>query len=257
MQQRWAEFLHGSTVEHGVQVYADPAELAVSVATFLCAGLEAGQPGIAVATREHWDAIATRLEARGCDVAGALDRGLLVTADADSVLAALLEDGEPSPALFDREIGALLDRAALASDREPRVFGELVELLCRRGRADAAVALEELWNGLGRRRRFSLLCGYRLDVFDVRQQATVLPQVCDAHSHVLPAANYARLARAVDQALEDVLGSSGASDVYRSVALERDNVRVPMAQLILMWLSSNRPIAADRVLAAARSHYAT
>ena len=31
--------------------------------------------------------------------------------------------------------------------------------------------------------------------------------------------------------------------------------RVPLAQLILMWLSANRPSLADRVLASARVHY--
>ncbi len=256
MQQRWAEFLHGSTVEHGVQVYGDPAELATSVAAFFAAGFDRGHPGVVVAQAEQTQAFARGLAERGWDVEDAESCGLLVTADAEQTLAALLDGDRPSPELFERVVGGLLDRAESGSGgREPRVFGEMVDLLCRRGRPDAAFELEELWNDLGRRRRFSLLCGYQLDVFDPQAQAALLPHLCSLHSHVLPASNYARLARAVDRALDDVLGSSAASEVYRSVARERDDIRVPMAQLILMWLSANMPALADRVLDVAREHY--
>jgi KaiC/GvpD/RAD55 family RecA-like ATPase len=256
MQQRWAEFLHGSTVEHGVQVYGDPAELAASVAAFLAAGFDAGQPGVVVATPGQTEAFARVLAARGWDPEDAKRRGLLVTADAGQTLAALMDGDSPSPERFDAVVGGLLDRAeANAEGREPRVFGEMVDLLTREGRSEAAFALEQLWNDLGRRRRFSLLCGYQLDVFDPNAQAALLPHLCNLHSHVLPASNYARLSRAVDRALDEVLGSSAASEVYRSVARERDDVRVPMAQLIMMWVSANMPAAADRVLAVARDHY--
>jgi hypothetical protein len=255
MQPRWAEFLHGSTVEHGVQIYDDPAELTATVSTFLAAGLEAGQPGVVVSTPEEWESFAAALDARGCDVRATRERGLLVVADAAETLDAVSEAGEPSAERFERIVGELLDRAGRASEREPRVFGSMVDLLCRQGRPEAAFALEALWNDLARHRRFSLLCGYRLDVFDVRAQAAALPHVCGLHSHVLPASNYARLASALDRALGDVLGSAGAGNVYRAVARERDDVRVPMAQLIMMWLSGNRPDVAERVLATAREHY--
>jgi KaiC/GvpD/RAD55 family RecA-like ATPase len=256
MQQRWAEFLHGSTVEHGVQVYGDAAELATSVAAFLAAGLDAGQPGVVVATPTQTEAFARGLAARGWDVDDAEGRGLLLTADAEETLAALMDGDTPSPALFDSVVGGLLDRAeANAEGREPRVFGEMVDLLVRQDRVDAAFELEELWNDLARRRRFSLLCGYQLDVFDPHAQAAMLPRLCNLHSHVLPANNDARLAGAVDRALDEVLGSTAASQVYRSVARERDDIRVPMAQLIMMWLSTNMPAHADRVLDVAREHY--
>ncbi len=256
MQQRWADFLHGSTVEHGVQVYGDPAELATSVAAFLAAGLDAGQPAVIVATPAQTEAFVRGLADRGWDVGDAKSRGLLVTADAEETLAALMDGDSPSPERFDDVVGGLLDRAeANAEGREPRVFGEMVELLTREGRVEAAFELEQLWNDLARRRRFSLLCGYQLDVFDPHAQAAMLPRLCNLHSHVLPASNYARLSRSVDRALDEVLGSTAAAQVYRSVARERDDVRIPMAQLIMMWISANMPGAADRVLDAAREHY--
>src|SRR5260221_272567 len=123
--------------------------------------------------------------------------------------------------------------------------------------ADAALAVEERWNELGRSRRFlSLLCGYRLDVFDRGVQAGLLVDICRTHTHVLPAADPARLERAVDAALEAVLGRDSAGKVYVLVGREIRESRVPAAQLVLMWVSENVPALAERILAAARAGYA-
>jgi hypothetical protein len=112
-----------------------------------------------------------------------------------------------------------------------------------------------LWNDLARRRDFSLLCGYGLDVFDREAQAGTLPHVCRTHSHVLPVADPARLQRAVDQALEEVLGAAEAGKVYVVVAQQIRADRVPTAQVLLMWISENMPTLAERVLASARARY--
>jgi hypothetical protein len=117
------------------------------------------------------------------------------------------------------------------------------------------MALEELWNELARTRRFSLLCGYHLDVFDRAAQRTPLPQVCRLHSDVMPVPDPQRLARAVDAALSEVLGPEQAGKVYMLVGDEARRNRVPVAQLVLMWASANLPESADRILARARRHY--
>ncbi len=91
----------------------------------------------------------------------------------------------PSPDAFDRTVGALLDRAETTAQGHPvRVFGEMVDLLNRRGDPQGAAVLEQLWNRLRARRRFSLLCGYRVDLFDADVQASLLPDVCRAHTQV-------------------------------------------------------------------------
>jgi MEDS: MEthanogen/methylotroph, DcmR Sensory domain len=138
--------------------------------------------------------------------------------------------------------------------RRIRAFGEMVDLLCADGNADGAIDLEALWNGLAAARDFSLLCGYHLDVFDRASQASVLPEICRAHSHVRPADDPERLRFAVDQALEDTLGKD-AGKVYALIGSEIRGSRVPTAQLALMWVSENMPGSAERILASARSHY--
>ena len=66
-----------------------------------------------------------------------------------------------------------------------RVYGEMVDLLWNTGRADAALALEVLWNELAAQHAFSLLCGYSVGNF--YKQTSQFDEICGQHSHVLGA----------------------------------------------------------------------
>jgi hypothetical protein len=254
---RWTEFLQGSpSGGHAVHVYQDVSELVGSVGAYVTAGFEAGEPAVVIATSEHWELFAADLVRRGWNAADAEQRRLLARADADATLATFMDGGLPSAHRFEQVVGALLDRVAEGHPgRRIRAFGEMVDVLCAEGEPKAALALEELWNDLARTRDFSLLCGYQLDLFDRSAQVSPLPGVCRAHTHVRPAGDPARLTRAVDLALEEVLGPGQAGKVYVLVAEQARDERVPAAQLALMWVSANMPVLADRVLAAARAHY--
>lgn len=252
----WTDFVQGSHAGHAVQVYADLDELAGSVAAYLYAGFENGEPAVLVATREHVARFAEKLAAAGWDERKVQADRLLVLVDADATLAEFMDGDRPSAPAFEAVIGTLLDRVAERFPQAPiRVFGEMVDLLAARGQTEVAVQLEQLWNELARRRSFSLLCGYRLDVFDRATQTGLLPDVCAEHSHVLPAADPERLSRAVDLALDEVLGPTDAGKVYLLVGERIREARVPVAQLVLMWVSANMPGLADRILASARTHY--
>jgi DcmR-like sensory protein len=235
---------------HAVRIYRDPAELGRQVASFLVPGVEAGEPALVAARPLHSRLIAGELERRG------LDPGFVRFEDADALLERLLVDGQPSAAAFEHEVGGLLDELAEGGDAEVRVFGEMVDLLAERGLHAEAVSLEQLWNSLAWSRNFSLLCGYRLDVFDRDTQLARLPEICSTHTHVAPAADIARFSRAVDEALEEVLGDGEAGKVYVLVGDEIREARVPAGQLALMWVCANMPFAADRILNAARRRYA-
>jgi hypothetical protein len=257
VSRTWADFLSAATrSEHAVQVYSELDELASSVATYLAAGFDAGEPAVVVATAAHRLRFEEALSQRGWDARRIEERGLVAFADAEAVLPEIMEGGRPSPQRFARVVEGLLDRVAERyPTRTTRVFGELVDLLCQRGQPEAAAALEELWNDLARTRRFSLLCGYRLDVFDRDAQVGPLRDVCRLHSHVQPAEDPARLGRAVDLALEEVLGAEEAGKVYLLVGEQIRQERVPVGQLLLLWVSENVPARAGRILAAARANY--
>ncbi len=256
MRQVWAEFLQGVPAgRHGVEIYADDRDLTESVALFLNAGLERGEPAVLVATEEHTVAVRERLRGLGWNDDRIGER--LVARDARKTLDLFMEAGMPSRERFTEVVGGLLRSVAgAAAGRSPRVFGEMVDLLCADGDADAAFALEGLWNDLAETIRFRLLCGYRLDLFDVECQAAMLPRVCREHSHVMPARNYPRFARAVDDALREALGSTEAAKVYMRVSRQAGSgERVPLAQLILMWVTENMPRRAEQILSSARRSY--
>jgi hypothetical protein len=257
MPKTWTDFLRGApTGDHGVQIYRHENELADSVTSYLAAGFAVGDPALVVASPEHWALFAGALATRNWDVAELQAQGLLTVADAEATLAAFMSGGRPSPVRFEEVVGGMLDSISQRHPgRRARAFGEMVDLLSLRGEREAALALEGLWNRLARKRNFSLLCGYQLDVFDRASQATTLPGVCRSHTHVKPAFDSTRLTVAVDRALGEILGDVEAGKVYLLVAEEARRERISVAQLALMWVSANMPVSADRILASARAHY--
>jgi hypothetical protein len=254
---RWKDFIEAApSCTHGVQIYDDPSELADSVATYLALGLAAGAPGIVVASRDHRDLFLGRLGLEGFDTDALLAQGLLTVTDAEEVLAAIMPDGALSPARFEDVVGGTIDAiAARFPGGTIRAFGEMVDILTRRGERAAADALEELWNDLAEGRDFALLCGYQLDVFDPVVQAETIPAVCRTHSHVRPVADPTRLAHAVDRALFELLGPLDTAEIYMSVAMEVPRSAIPRGQAILMWLAAKHPAEAGNVLSRTRTHY--
>ena len=258
MERSWHRFINYSVpTDHGVQVYRDAGELADSVVRYLSAGIEDGEPAVVIATPEHWQRFAERLTEQGWDVPGLKATGQVVSRDANELLAAFMVDGMPSPRRFDRVVGALVRQVAKQFPHKSiRAFGEMVDILNQEVGEAPAIALEELWHDLAHEQRnFSLLCAYKLDVFDRDAQDTLLPHVCRVHSHVLAANDPERLHRAVDGALEEELGTAGAGRVYSMIAGDIRRTPIPAAQLALMWVTAELPASADRVLESARSRY--
>jgi len=241
---------------HAAQIYSESGELADSVAAYVAAGFDAGEPAVLVATAKHASLVAEHLAARGWDPRRIDELGLLVGADPEATLEQIMDGPRPADASFERVIGGMLDElAGRFPGRRVRVFGEMVNVLRERRQRDAAVELEELWNRLARTRRFTLLCGCRVDVFDRGSQVEALPDVCKLHTHVAAGPDPDRLAHAVDDALVGVLGAQGAGQVYSLVGPEIRERRVPAPQLALMWVSEHMPLNAERILAAARTRY--
>src|SRR5262249_36270689 len=171
--------------EHVVQIYRREDELTTAVAAYLAEGLEAGEPALVLATQAHQLSFAGALGKRGWHTAGAEDRGFLVFAAAEEALTSSLRPHGVSPTAFESVVGSLVDAvAARRRATRVRVFGEMVDLLVEHGASGEAIRLEELWNDLARTRSFSLLCGYRLDVFDRHTQPSPLPDGCRVHSPV-------------------------------------------------------------------------
>ena len=171
---------------HAVQFYGDEAELFKTIGTFLSEGLVAGQPAIVIATPDHTSAIQDVLGAHLIDISRARHLGDLVILDAEDTLGTFMHNGMPNQILFQRHVGALMEQTVRGRGRTPlRAYGEMVDVLWRRGQADAAIRLEVLWNDLATMYSFSLLCGYAIGSF--YKESSRIEEVCHEHTHVIGA----------------------------------------------------------------------
>jgi anti-sigma regulatory factor (Ser/Thr protein kinase) len=134
-----------------------------------------------VATEAHRRAFSRRLVAAGTSVADAERRGSLILLDARATLDQFFDGSRSDADEYDAVIGGLV-RGAAGSGRPVRVYGEMVAVLWEAGLVTAALELEDLWNDLGRRVTFTLLCGYPNDAAEAGFEA--ISQVCAAHSAV-------------------------------------------------------------------------
>jgi hypothetical protein len=169
---------------HAVQFYGNDESLFTTVGGFLSEGLVGGHPSIVIATGAHRSAIADQLAARLIDIEAAKASGDLVLLDAEETLAAFMDDGMPNPGKFEHHVGGLI-RDTLGGRKTTivRAYGEMVDVLWKQGREDAAIRLEILWNKLATTYGFALLCGYSMGNF--YKQAERFQEVCSQHTHVL------------------------------------------------------------------------
>jgi CheY-like chemotaxis protein len=184
----------GDDSSHVVQFYEDDAFLTEEVARFIQEGLAAGEAALVLATAAHRNAFEVQLRSLGVDLDAAREAGRYIHVDAAEALAQLSLDGQVDETRFADVVRKLLDRAEAAGVGRPRVFGEMVSLLCEAGRQDAAIRLEEMWNEIATTRPFSLLCAYPLQAFAWDADGERFVRVCGTHARVIPAESYVDVA---------------------------------------------------------------
>jgi hypothetical protein len=244
---------------HFVQFYkADEPSLNRNVAGFLWDGLLRGDGLLVIGTQQRRESLSSHLARLGADVALARREGQLAMLDADEMLSRFMVDGQPDEERFQVAVGEALQLA------RPRVaeagvcaYGEMVGVLWEAGQTGAAIRLEECWNKLLHNRgRISLFCGYPIDVFADDFRRTHIHDVLCAHTSVLSTGLGDDLGTALDRALDELLGA-GAEQVRSSMnaGLPSSNLAMPEAESAILWLRSNVPDNAERILARARGHY--
>lgn len=171
---------------HDVQFYDNHAYLAESVGRFLAEGIRAAQPAIVIATAAHRRAFMAELQRLGIDV-DALHPSDMVWLDARETLSAFMEGSSVNAELFHATVGSVMEKV-VANRRyvTVRAFGEMVDVLWREGKPEAAIALEELWNALASKYAFALLCGYSKEGFASESALAGVERICSLHTRVLP-----------------------------------------------------------------------
>jgi hypothetical protein len=244
--------------DHIVQLYQDQDFLNRAVCRFAGAALANGEGIILVPTLTHWNAIRPRLESEGVDVDAARERGQLTVVDADEFLPRFMQDSMPDSPVF---LGLAADviGQARADGRYQKVrwWGEMVGVLWERGDVAASMALEDLFDRLAKQHDIAIFCSFLMDNFDGDVHARMLPRLGTNHSHLVPVEDYARLERAVADALRETVGVDEARALEsRLLAEYEEPFAMPRAQALLLALHQLVPTVAAPVLQRSRELYA-
>ncbi|HKW15282.1 MAG TPA: MEDS domain-containing protein [Candidatus Krumholzibacteria bacterium] len=243
--------------DHIVQLYQDQSFLNRAVCRFAAAAIANGEGVILVPTEAHWAAFRPRLEAEGVDIDATQRKGQLTVVDADTLLPQFMRNAMPDAPVF---LGLAADVIGRARDngRYPRVrwWGEMVNVLWERGDVAASMALEDQFDRLAHDHEIAIFCSFVMDNFNGDVHAKMLPRLGQNHSHLIPVEDYARLERAVTEALRDTVGADEAR-VLEQRLLKRapSPFQMPRSQALLLALRESLPAVADSVLARSRKLY--
>ncbi|HEX7964236.1 MAG TPA: MEDS domain-containing protein [Gammaproteobacteria bacterium] len=169
--------------DHRVIFYEREQDFVDQVAGFLAEGLTAGDACVAIATGAHRAAIAAELTARGLlGNEGGADSVIYRALDAGEILRKYMVAGWPDAQQFAEAIEPVLVEASGGGRKPLQLFGEMVALEFEAGNKEAAIRIEELWNGLAGRHEFSLLCAYPIGQASKMKDYTSLLRVCAEHT---------------------------------------------------------------------------
>jgi hypothetical protein len=243
--------------DHIVQLYQDQEFLNRAVCRFAAAAIANGEGVILVPTVAHWDAFRPRMEAQGVDVKAAQERGQLTVVDADLLLPQFMHNAMPDAPVFLGLAADVITKARGGSEYpKVRWWGEMVNILWEQGNTAASMSLEDQFDRLAHDHDIAIFCSFVMDNFDGEVHTRMLPRLGENHSHLIPVEDYARLERAVSEALREIVGADEAR-VLEGRLLGRSSARfhMPRAQALLLALRGMLPVVADAVLQRSRTLY--
>ncbi|GAC1480505.1 MAG: hypothetical protein NVS1B4_25680 [Gemmatimonadaceae bacterium] len=225
---------------HVVQFYENDDYLADTVALFIGDGLEMGQPVVAILGRRHRELIVTRLSLFGVAVESAVSEGRLTFLDSQQCLAAIMSGPMPDATRFRATVRPVLEASQrVGGDATVRVYGEMVDVLCRRNQIAAAIRLEEMWNDLATEQPFTLLCSYALGTFADAEHARSFAEICGSHQHVIPTERYTDAATEDQRHLEISLLEQRAKTLEFEIA-RREQLERSLRDALAAAESANR-----------------
>jgi hypothetical protein len=240
--------------EHFVQLYGkDDRLLTRNVSRYLSEGLRRGDGLLVVATAEHRGSLVRLLNEEPAYSRAVLE-GRLVFLDAEVTLGRFMVDGQPDQSRFEAVIGeAVAGVRSRAVHTGVRAYGEMVGVLWQAGQFAAAIRLEELWNQLLIRSDVTLYCAYPIDVLSPEFHHKSVDALLCAHTHLV--CSDSTLETALERAMDEVLG--GRVDGLRNLIQSNHRpawATVPKAEAIILWLRSNLPGSAERIIERAREY---
>jgi len=172
--------------DHAVLFYESEEYLIGLIAGFIAEGLHARQPALVILAPHRLEPLTRALEEKGIDVARETESEFLHLLNAAETLGGLLDGERLVSDRFRTSVAPLVARSAARAPSGVRAYGEMVDLLARRGNTSAAIEIEELWNELSRDQPISMLCGYHMGSFRDATHTATLARICRAHTRVRP-----------------------------------------------------------------------
>ncbi len=172
---------------HKVQFYSDDASFLDGFAHFIGDALKRGDAAIVIATEAHQASLLRKLQTQGLDVSAAKERSAYISVDVAEALSTFMVDDWPDPDRFLDVVGGLVSVAVKGGKGEhPRVAacGECAPVLLGQGKANAAIRLEQLWDGVARTYDADILCGYSISSFRGEEGNQLIQKICAEHSAV-------------------------------------------------------------------------
>jgi hypothetical protein len=169
------------TFKHGLHFYQTERDYLVCLVNYLHEGLEANEQCIIVATEPHRKSIRKALNELGYNVDLLEAFGQIIELDATQTLSHFMKDGMPDEESFHQIVGSIVPHTGT---QNIRAFGEMVVLLWQSGNADGAIALEQLWNKLGKIRDFKLLCSYPEYIFEPKYAQADKERISGLHAKI-------------------------------------------------------------------------
>jgi hypothetical protein len=243
--------------DHIVQLYQDQQFLNRAVCRFAAGAIANGEGVILVPTAAHWEAFRPRLEAEGVDVEAAQGDGQLTVVDADETLPRFMKDAMPDAPVF-LGLAAEVISKARGEGRYPKVrwWGEMVNVLWEQGNVAASMSLEDQFDRLAKHHEIAIFCSFVMDNFNSEVHSRLLPRLGQNHSHLIPVEDYARLERAVGDALRHTVGADDARVLEQQLLSGYSPAfKMPRSQALLLALRESLPDVAESVLARSRALY--
>jgi DNA-binding NarL/FixJ family response regulator len=176
-----------TTRSHEVQFHFDDTSLLLGFTRFIKAALLAENAVIVIVKDSHQNSLLQRLQEHEVKLANAIEQGRYLSLDVADVLSTFMANDQPDPVRFQKIAGNLVAAAAKAAKgHPPRVAacGECAPSLWAQGRAEAAVQLEQLWDGIAKTCDIDILCGYVLKSGQREQESQIYHRICGEHSSI-------------------------------------------------------------------------
>ena len=174
---------------HELQIYSNDASVVDGFASFAAGGLNAGNAVLVLATDARRQGVDQKLQTRGFDLGAVAKSGGYISMDVSETLSWFMIENRLDTERFVRLVDSVIERAGKAPNgvaRRVLVCAECAPFLWARGKLEAALRMEELWDAVAHKFGLNTLCGYVARKLHGREENRIMQAICALHSRVIP-----------------------------------------------------------------------